>query len=162
MFDCEKMKSKCKAACCSPIPIQETLWEKVKHKVVRPVKDLLYFESVVVDEDSMKHQGVPKEVPHVLPITDIDPLTKSHRCPFLTYDLKCNIYEDRPFVCSEFGKESHVMMKCCYQDKEGRCRSRQEIRAVNREQCKQGGKISDRICRNASGQLIQLSTSGVK
>jgi Fe-S-cluster containining protein len=134
------------------------LWERMKHKAVRPIVQVCHFEGPELDENSLTNPESTKMSPHVIAIGEIDPELKSHRCPFLTYDLKCNIYEDRPFVCREFGKESHLMMKCCYQDKEGRVRSRQEIRAVNRSQCKGGDVINQRIVHDNEGKMIQLTT----
>ena len=151
-FNCDKLKSKCNACCCAPVPMQEELWEKVKHKTVRPILFVQKFVSPICDEEAVKNPGSAKDADHVLAAAEIDPKEGYHRCPFLTYDLKCNIYEDRPFVCREFGKESHLMMKCCYQDKEGRVRSRQEMRSVSREQCKQGEKLTEKLIQLKSRQ----------
>ncbi len=98
----------------------------------------------------------------VLAIGEIDPTTKTHRCPFLTYDLKCNIYENRPFVCREFGKESHERLKCSFQDKDGRERSRQERRLIERQHLRGQHYLTDEVMNNSEGQLIKINVSKVE
>ena len=135
------------------------LWNRMQHKVARPVVEVMAFDSRELTAESLIDPAAAKDVPHVLPVAGIDPLNGSHRCPFLTYDLKCNIYADRPFVCREFGSESHLMMKCCFQDKDGRVRSRQETRAVTRAQCKGGHALHSQIMHDSKGSLRLLNVS---
>jgi hypothetical protein len=47
-------------------------------------------------------------------------------------DYQCNIYEDRPNVCREYGNESSIDMSCPYLKKDGTSRSRQERRSIQR------------------------------
>ena len=140
-FNCDKLKPKCKAACCGPFPIHNELWDRLKHKAVRPIVSIKRFITTVLTKDFVEGKIDAEQAEHVFVETELDLELKCHRCPFLTYDYKCNIYEDRPFVCREFGSESHPMMKCGYQDKDGRERTRQQRRAVDREQVKFGLNI---------------------
>ena len=63
----------------------------------------------------------------------IDERTGSGVCPFLGLDDRCSVYDDRPDICRVFGDESSSVASCAYQDKDGRARSRQERRAVERD-----------------------------
>ena len=63
----------------------------------------------------------------------IIPITEDAKCTFLKDDFTCNIYDDQPKVCKKFGDETHLMMTCVYQDKNGRIRSRQERRTLERK-----------------------------
>jgi len=63
----------------------------------------------------------------------IVPITDDLKCTFLKDDFTCNIYHDRPHVCKKFGDETHLMMTCVFQDKNGRERSRQERRNLERK-----------------------------
>jgi Fe-S-cluster containining protein len=69
------------------------------------------------------------------------PLTEDGYCPFLNKDLTCNIYEDRPSVCQKYGTERHSTLRCPYQDKNGRTRSRQETRKILRDAAKGAEKL---------------------
>jgi Fe-S-cluster containining protein len=142
-FNCEKLKLKCKAACCGPFPIQADLWERLKHKAERQIISVKRFISPILTKAFVEGKIDAEEAEHVYVETELDPELKCHRCPFLSYDYKCNIYDDRPFVCREFGTESNIMMKCGYQDKDGRERSRQQRRAIDREQRKCALNIID-------------------
>lgn len=52
----------------------------------------------------------------------IIPITSDLLCPFLKKDLGCAIYEDRPEVCRKYGDETHPMLCCPMQDKDGNAR----------------------------------------
>lgn len=108
-FDCKNMHHKCKAECCGVFPISKELYEKNQHKIVRKPHD-------VIDADG-----------HVIPCT-VDSY-----CIFLNEDLYCNIYEDRPSVCRQFGDESHPMLCCPVLDKNGKERSRQNRRHIEKQ-----------------------------
>jgi Fe-S-cluster containining protein len=69
-------------------------------------------------------------------------LTEDRRCVFLNDDLSCNVYEDRPWVCKKYGDESCSFMTCPFQSKEGRIRSRQERRKIERENLSDFKKIN--------------------
>lgn len=109
-FDCKKMHSKCQANCCSMISIPKDLYEDKKDKIVtQPDKVINSFDN------------------HVLPITP------NQSCIFLNEDFSCNIYEDRPSVCREFGNETHPMLYCPFLDKDGNERSRQNRRLIQQK-----------------------------
>ena len=62
----------------------------------------------------------------------IYPQTTDGKCPFLREDLKCNIYEDRPSVCKEYGSEKVECLTCPFQDKSGRVRAAWETKTIKR------------------------------
>ena len=106
-MDCSKCLDKCKAECCSVVPFEKDRF--YRNKRVREILELTEFDGIVI------------------------PTTKDGKCPFLGHDLQCTIYDDRPDVCRKFGDESHILMTCAYQDKDGRVRSRQERRQISRQ-----------------------------
>jgi Fe-S-cluster containining protein len=108
MIDCSKCLAKCKAICCGIVPFDPGFI--AKHKTVREVVNRLDISdgNVVLE-------------------------TKDWRCPYLGEDYRCTVYEDRPDVCRLYGNEQQINLTCQYQDKDGRIRSRQERRAVERE-----------------------------
>jgi len=119
MFDCSKCLSRCKADCChGPIPIPaETLQ---KHKTIRPI---LHQEDV--------GGGYVAVVSTYQDGTQIKLV-----CPFLGLDNRCSIYDDRPFVCKDFGTEIVPFMQCSWQDKVGNVRSRSARRRIKRDHIK--------------------------
>jgi hypothetical protein len=110
IFDCKSMHPKCKAGCCGIVPIPEETYNNNQHKIV-----------------TQPHEVLKDDNHHVIP------LTANATCVFLNRDYSCNIYEDRPSVCREFGNESHIMLCCPYIDKEGKTRCRQAKRRIERE-----------------------------
>ena len=122
MFDCSKCLDKCHAQCCGICPIEEDTYYDNESKIVREIIKLINSEGV--DPNT-------KEVVYL-----ITPITKDGTCCFLQEDLKCAIYEERSIVCKMFGDESHPLLTCPFQDKDGRIRSRQEKRCLGRSQSK--------------------------
>jgi Fe-S-cluster containining protein len=108
-FDCFKCHHKCKAACCGVSPIEKEIYQRNLDKRLRPV----------IKESDME--------PCVIPMTE------DSKCTFLKENFTCNIYDDRPTLCKKFGDETHAMMTCLFQDKNGRERSRQERRSLERK-----------------------------
>ena len=107
-FNCSRCLSKCEAYCCGPVPMTPAFIEA--HKVVRPIIKLIQLgDNLVIPE------------------------TEDLRCPFLSADFKCTVYDDRPEVCKTFGDESAMLMTCPYQAADGRVRSRQERRSLERQ-----------------------------
>ena len=103
-LDCKNMHRECRAVCCSTIAFPRKIWEENQNKIVtKPVE--------VMD----------------LPNDGVFPITESGRCPFLMENYHCNIYENRPDVCREFGDESTIFMSCPYLHKNGKERSRQNF-----------------------------------
>jgi len=116
-MDCSKCINKCKAECCSIVPIPVNIYNKYKNKLK---KDLLIYE---VDEYIIAYDE------------------KRQRCGFLGEDMKCMIYEDIPIVCKMFGDESALMLTCPWLDKDGKIRSRSSRRRINKEQLKKQESI---------------------
>lgn len=102
-FECKKYHCKCEAKCCGIVPIKITLWQKKQHCIQREVVEI--------------HTAISHEGRVVIPVTE------DMYCPFLKKDLSCSIYEDRPEVCRKFGDESHELLQCPMQDKEGKERT---------------------------------------
>ncbi len=107
MFDCEQCKKKCKSICCGYVPIGNPII--AKHPIGKPYRKVPFH---IVDDMTM--------------VVGLDDM-----CAYLENGT-CSIYEDRPDVCRKFGDESANGLVCPYQDKNGRIRSRQERRAIDR------------------------------
>ena len=60
------------------------------------------------------------------------PATRDRFCPFLGYDYKCVIYEERPELCRNFGVVEHL--SCPYVDKEGNSRTQEETDRIHSNQ----------------------------
>lgn len=113
-MDCSKCIKTCQADCCGPVPIpKETV---AKFLPAQPVE-------------------------HRFDLGDHLVLVAANgKCAYLGDDHRCTIYNDRPDVCRKFGDESHVLMTCPYQASNGRIRTRQERRALERSTGKVIGK----------------------
>lgn len=125
-MDCKKSHAQCKAQCCHVCAIPEAIFERNIEKIVRPIKEIRRGAGPVIPLDLQKLDLKSEEILVV-------PITQDMKCCFLNEDLNCNIYEDRPNICRKFGDESHIFMTCSYQSKDGRCRSRQERRMIERQ-----------------------------
>jgi Fe-S-cluster containining protein len=99
-FSCFKCHSRCKAQCCGPTPISRRVWNKHQDKI----------------------QTEPYEILEIDQTDDIVPVTVELKCVFLKEDYTCAIYEDRPDVCKKFGNETHPLLVCPFQDKNGNMR----------------------------------------
>ncbi|KKM85292.1 hypothetical protein LCGC14_1290630 [marine sediment metagenome] len=100
-FECKKYHGTCKGMCCGVVPLPRILWQNKQHAIQRPVKSLI--------------KGTAGHGPRNIVI----PITEDHYCPFLKKDLSCAIYEDRPEICRKYGDESHELMCCPMQHKDG-------------------------------------------
>ena len=98
--NCKSFQHLCKSECCSLVPIDKALWEKNQDKVQQKPSEIL----------EMGHNVIV-------------PITPNMKCPFLSPDLSCAIYDDRPEVCKLFGNESHINLTCAYQRANGDARS---------------------------------------
>lgn len=103
-FECKKYHCQCEAKCCSYVPIPQKIWQRNQHNIQREVIE----KTKVIRADGNE--------------TAILPITESGYCPFLKEDLSCAIYQDRPEICKKFGDESHPLMCCPMQDKNGKHR----------------------------------------
>lgn len=123
-FDCKSMHHKCKAECCrGAIDFSKEFWERNQHKVITKPIDILEFPNGQY----------------------IIPKTESGYCSFLREDYQCNIYEERPDMCKNYGDESVLNMSCPYIKKNGEERSRQHRRAIQREVGKQLLSLNNRF-----------------
>ncbi len=123
-MNCEGCLMRCKGECCQNVPLPARLFEK--NKVLRPITKML---------DVGEQLGEA----YVVPVTD------DNRCPFLDEQFHCSIYDQRPIVCRKFGDESCTFLTCSWQDKDGRIRSRQERRKVDRDACQGQKKTIERL-----------------
>ena len=106
-FECKKYHCKCKADCCGVVPIPRETWDRNQHLLQQKVEHLTELKA------KRKVLGIQIEEMVVIPIT------KNFHCPFLKPDLSCAIYEERPDVCRKYGDDSHEMLMCPMQDKDG-------------------------------------------
>lgn len=104
-FECKKYHCKCKAECCGIVPIPRTLWQKKQHAIQRHPKEVM--SGIATNKITGQRENI------------VIPLTEDNYCPFLKKDLSCAIYDERPEVCRKFGDESHPMLCCPMQDKDG-------------------------------------------
>lgn len=100
--------SKCKAWCCYNVPMPANLLYKHLSKIVTQP----YF---IVDSDGGKIENISTIFNTNTPVLPITDLTGSQRqkCPFLTNDCKCNIYEDRPEFCKQYGHPEVLSLFGC-------------------------------------------------
>lgn len=141
-FDCKKLHHVCKAGCCTITPIPKDLWNECRGKVVEKVEEVK--EGLQVDPET----GELKDF--------VVPFTKSLKCPFLNEDLSCNIYEKRPYVCRKFGDESHKYLRCHFQDKDGRIRTRQERRSLERDTVKAHEVLMKRALKEEKEERLKI------
>ena len=93
--------SKCKATCCYNAPLPKNYLTALKNRIVNPVKEIL-----VIDNENMKGEVM------CYPITDHNP--DKNKCPFLTENCRCNIYDRRPPICRKFGNGSEPLLTCAF------------------------------------------------
>lgn len=94
---------RCKAACCTNVPIPKSHLFAFNKKIVRDLHG--YIE----DSDIPQLGGMI-----VRPVTD--PENKNNVCPFLTANYRCNIYDKRPLVCRMFGEGGHSFLTCDFKN----------------------------------------------
>ena len=70
----------------------------LKNRIVTPVKEV-----IVIDNEGPEM---------CYPITDHDPM--KNKCPFLTDNCRCNIYDRRPPICRKFGNGSEPLLTCAF------------------------------------------------
>jgi len=113
--------------CCHNVPIEKEVYERNRDKRLTAVIEEIEFSGL----NPVK--GIREQL--------VLPRTKDGRCPFLCEDLRCNIYEDRPHVCRLYGQEARKCLRCPFQDKNGRIRSRQERRQILRDADEEAKKL---------------------
>jgi Fe-S-cluster containining protein len=85
----------CQAECCSHyVPLENSLIEKFGHLIDRPILS--------------KHQFL-NEIKTVFETVD-------GKCVFLNSEYRCKIYEQRPWICREFGNPNTTspFLKCSF------------------------------------------------
>lgn len=98
--------SKCHASCCYNAPLPKKYIFALKNRIVNPVKEIM-----VLDNENMKNENMKNEI-MCYPITDYDP--EKNKCPFLTENCRCNIYDRRPPICRKFGNGTEPLLTCTY------------------------------------------------
>ena len=73
----------------------------LKNRIITPVKEIL-----VIDNENMKGEVM------CYPITDHNP--DKNKCPFLTENCRCNIYDRRPPICKKFGNGTEPLLTCSF------------------------------------------------
>lgn len=91
----------CKASCCYHVPLPIEHLKKYFNKIVNPVIALQELgKSPYIDNHGL----------NVLVFTDMNPYR--NKCPFLTKENRCNIYENRPILCKAVGEWAGDMFQC--------------------------------------------------
>ena len=124
-MNCEGCLARCKGECCANVPLPARLFKD--HEAEKEITEMI---------DIGEQLGEPYVVP----------VTADGRCPFMDDTFHCSIYEDRPIVCRKFGDESCTFTTCSWQDKDGRIRSRQERRFLDRVFIERQKKTMRRLC----------------
>jgi Fe-S-cluster containining protein len=100
-----KCKKNC-GECCGPIPISKELFEKHKDKIQREIKQI---------------------------VGDFY-LTEDLKCIFLNKETKkCEVYEDRPQICRNYGIGKNDALSCPYIKPNGNLRSSAMQRRIQRQ-----------------------------
>lgn len=107
-MNCANCLKDCKAACCGIIPFEKDFIKR--HKPIREV-----LKTIELDNDLIVLE------------------TENFVCPYLNSDYSCSVYKDRTDVCKLYGNETQINLTCQFQDKDGRIRSRQERRKIERQ-----------------------------
>lgn len=90
---CKKQikENKCRAYCCNVFLMDKEIFERNKHKARKFIKI-----------EIIQH----KDVDYMIP------LTPDLKCCFLTPELTCSIYNDRPSICRSFGNSNIAVFAC--------------------------------------------------
>lgn len=94
--------------CCSVISFDINFFEKNRDKI---------HHNIIREEIGSSPDGTPL----------IMPLTDDGRCVFLRKDFKCDIYDDKPEICRQFGLRGGVL-ECHRVTPNGRIRSPEEVK----------------------------------
>ncbi len=106
---------KCKAECCTWVPLSENFIHKHENKLQRPIYAMnIIFEGTdgnnvgqcITNPEKLTDEKRKELKEQGFSVTDeqqfyIDKTKQS--CPFLTIDYKCAVYHDRPELCKKFG-----------------------------------------------------------
>ena len=133
--------AKCKARCCQDAPLPEDFLAKYPEQLRRNIysainighndprdtyNSIIYnttpnpVQLVGIDQHGNKVMGIPQDVLKQLQIKSQEQIqaliedAKNYRnyCPFLTDFGRCNVYENRPPICREFGTLPDKINQC--------------------------------------------------
>lgn len=85
----------CHGACCYNVPMDKAYLSVYRKKIVTPV---------------IRKMDVGGNV--IVPMTSEE--LDSNKCPFLTDNYRCNIYDYRPQICRDFGTGKYKLLSCFY------------------------------------------------
>jgi Fe-S-cluster containining protein len=110
-LDCTHfVPGQCQAYCCGPVPVSKEVYQKnLARRCRMVVKEIEVGDGMIF------------------------PDTGTKQCVFLSQDLQCQIYEDRPKTCNEFGKIDSPLMQCPFMNKHGHKRSPEDRTRVEQE-----------------------------
>ena len=95
----------CGAKCCGPVPMPAVTWERHKDRACREVTEVVAMTQTISESARMK---------------TVVPLTADATCPFLDAELRCAIYDHRPYLCRQFGTAIYPALECPLQHADGR------------------------------------------
>jgi Fe-S-cluster containining protein len=123
-FECLKNCGRC----CGPVQISKEIFEKNKDKATSIEYKLDDGKTVM----AVRADG---------------------KCAFLTEEMKCAIYEERPQVCKDFGSNprGHLLLCCPFIREDGTKRNRPERRKAMRILDKKTDKVMERLEREFEG-----------
>lgn len=94
--------------CCKGVPFDKEMFQRNSHKIVRPFTKL-----------------------GLLPNNQILPYTEDMFCVFLRDDMRCNVYDERPQICRDFGCKN-TKVKCPFLNTLGKKRGEVKIKQLKR------------------------------
>ena len=132
---------KCKSICCSNAPLPEDFLPKHQDKIARTVysgfnigqnwiednyNSIIYhttpspLQLVGFDKNGKKVVAISKAMIEKLQIQSAEQLSEiielykniPNYCPFLNTKARCNVYEQRPPICREFGTKTNKINIC--------------------------------------------------
>ncbi len=132
---------RCKAVCCTNAPLPDGFLSKHSNKIMRYVYSAVNighndyrdnFDSIIYnttpspiqlvgfDQYGNKLMGIPKEKMKELQIQSMEQVKElikesekyPNYCPFITEYARCNVYEERPVICREFGTLTDKLNVC--------------------------------------------------
>ena len=105
---CNKALGKCKAECCDLASLPKDFVKQNRKKVQR---------KILAEKEFYHRTNAGTTVCFVLAVTE------DGKCPFLSSKLECAVYENRPYQCKMFGKESmDKALRCDFMDEKGNLR----------------------------------------
>lgn len=106
-MNCNSHIKRCKAACCGIVPIPEIYLRLYKNKIYDKVFTIKKLEKNMIIAETL-----------------------NLKCIFLNKKNQCSIYDNRPEVCKMFGNESHILLTCLFQDKNGISRNKKDKKII--------------------------------